>query len=52
MVNCDFSVGLAFSVGIYYPEWLADLGAGHTATAWVGSINTGLLFAGGKWACY
>ena len=41
------SCGMALSVGIYYPEWLRVFNASHTATAWIGSVNTGLLFAGG-----
>ena len=42
------SLGLAFSVGIYYTEWLDVFSAGPATTAWVGSINTAMLFMGGE----
>ena len=42
------SGGIAFSVGIYFVEFLETFGQGKGQTAWIGSINTGLLFGGGK----
>ena len=53
IVFCSFmlqaiSGGIAFSVGIYFVEFLDTFGRGTGATAWIGSINSGLLFGAGK----
>ena len=42
------SGGLAFSVGVYFVEFLETFKEGAGNTAWTGSINTGLLFGAGK----
>lgn len=55
IVVCSFfnqalSVGLAFSVGVYYTEWLDAYGQSQGLTAWIGGLNTGLLFGAGATA--
>ncbi len=40
--------GIAFSVGVFFVEFLGTFGQGKGATAWIGSINTGLLFGAGR----
>ena len=42
------SGGIAFSVAVYFVEFLETFKGGKGETAWVGSINTGLLFGAGK----
>lgn len=44
------SGGLAFSVGVYFVEFLETFKEGAGNTAWTGSINTGLLFGAGPLA--
>ena len=43
--------GISFSVGVFFVEWLDSFEQTHDVTAWVGSLNTGLMFAGGKQGC-
>ena len=43
------SCGISFSVGVFFVEWLDVFGQPHDVTAWVGSLNTGLMFACGEW---
>ena len=42
------SCGISFSVGVFFVEWLDVFDEAHDVTAWVGSLNTGLMFAIGK----
>ena len=54
IVACSFllqaiSGGISFSVGGYYIEFLETFGESKGITAWIGSINSGLLFGGGEW---
>ena len=42
------SGGIAFSVGVFFVEFLTEFNQGKGMTAWIGSINTGLLFGAGK----
>ena len=41
------SGGISFSVGGYYIEFLETFGESKGLTAWIGSLNSGLLFGGG-----
>ena len=40
--------GVAFSFGVFFVEFLLAFNQGKGTTAWIGSINTGLLFGAGK----
>ncbi len=40
--------GVAFSFGVFFVEFLATFAEGKGTTAWIGSINTGLLFGAGR----
>ncbi len=42
------SGGIAFSVGVFFVEFLEAFDEGKGVTAWIGAINTGLLFGAGK----
>ena len=53
IVVCSFllqaiSGGISFSVGGYYIEFLETFGESKGLTAWIGSLNSGLLFGGGE----
>lgn len=41
------SGGIAFSVGVFFVEFLEAFKDTNGRTAWIGSINTGLLFGAG-----
>ena len=40
--------GVSFSFGVFFVELLPEFDQGKGATAWIGSINTGLLFGAGR----
>ena len=44
--------GVAFSFGVFFVEFLLTFDEGKGITAWIGSINTGLLFGAGKRIMY
>lgn len=41
--------GISFSVGVFFVEWLRVFDEAHDVTAWVGSLNSGLMFAFGEY---
>ena len=43
------SLGVSLSGGVYYVELLEAFNSGKGVTAWIGSLNTGLLFGAGKY---
>lgn len=42
------SLGLAYTLGVYYPSFQKDFGADTSTTAWVAAAHLALLFASGK----
>ncbi len=40
--------GIAFSFGVFFVEFLSTFSQGSGTTAWIGSLNTGLLFGAGE----
>ncbi|XP_014678693.1 PREDICTED: monocarboxylate transporter 3-like [Priapulus caudatus] len=44
VVNQIFTLGFSFVISIYYMPWLESFHESRSLTAWVGSINTGMLY--------
>ncbi|XP_013415330.1 monocarboxylate transporter 9 isoform X2 [Lingula anatina] len=49
-LNQILSIGVPFSVGVYYVAFLEEFQGSKGLTAWIGSIHTGLLFGAGPLA--
>ncbi|XP_050389603.2 uncharacterized protein LOC126808716 isoform X2 [Patella vulgata] len=45
--NCFFSMGIAFSMGTFLPEWLDEFNDGRAKTAMIQSVLVGVTFGAG-----
>ncbi|XP_050389575.2 uncharacterized protein LOC126808697 [Patella vulgata] len=45
--NCFFSLGIAFSMGTFLPEWLDEFNDGRAKTAMIQSVLVGVTFGAG-----
>ncbi|XP_014678397.1 PREDICTED: monocarboxylate transporter 3-like [Priapulus caudatus] len=44
MLNQILTLGFSFVLSAYYVSWMNAFGANRSVTAWVGSVNTGMLY--------